>query len=65
MHGRGPKVNKEKNFQVNKEWMEGKKIGRERQVWVWEEPMSVPAGEQPSSHWEKINALGTSSISNI
>jgi len=50
---RGKKTNQVKNYVSAKDFAEGKKIGRKKQVWVWDEPLSVPAGEQPTGHWEK------------
>lgn len=45
--------NKTLNRHAHDEWAEGKKIGRPKQVWVWDEPINVAAGEQPDGHWEK------------
>ena len=54
---RGKKINPVKNYAAAKDFAAGKKIGRQKQVWVWDEPMSVPAGEQPKGHWETVNVL--------
>jgi len=51
---RGKKINPAKNAGSARDFAAGKKIGRKRQVWVWDEPMSVPAGEQPTGHWEAV-----------
>lgn len=45
---RGKKQNYNKNFVAFKEWSEGKKIGRRKQVWVWENEAAR------IGHWEKI-----------
>ena len=49
---RGKKINPAKNEASARDFSAGKRIGRPRQVWVWDEPMHVPAGEQPIGHWE-------------
>lgn len=46
------KDNSRKKHRENEEFQKGKKLGRPKQVWVLEEPLNVPAGEQPSGHWE-------------
>lgn len=51
---RGKKTNTNKNYVAAKDFAEGKKVGRKKQVWVYDEPMNVPAGEQPTGRWEKI-----------
>ena len=38
--GRGKKENTAKNYQANKEWQAGKKLGRKKQKWAVD-------------HWEK------------
>ena len=60
---RGKKVNPAKNFMVAKDFAEGKRIGRPKQVWVVDElPKTVKLydGTQNivragSGHWEKIS----------
>ena len=51
MAGRGRKVNQVKNERSHAEWMEGKKLGRRKQIWVpWKfDPMGGPNG-----YWEKV-----------
>lgn len=41
MAGRGPKINKQKNYLANLEWKAGKKIGRPKQQWI-------------NGRWEKV-----------
>lgn len=48
------KDNSKKKYREQKEWAEGKRVGRKKQVWVLDEPLAVAAGEQPSGHWEKV-----------
>lgn len=52
---RKTKDNSRKKYREAKEWAEGKKIGRPKQVWVFDEPLTAASGEQPSGHWEKVN----------
>jgi hypothetical protein len=47
------KDNSRKKHRENEEFNKGKKLDRPKQVWVVEEPLAVPAGEQPNGHWEK------------
>ena len=47
---RGKKQNYTKNFVAHKEWMEAKKLGRKKQIWVWD---SEPDQECRIGHWEK------------
>jgi hypothetical protein len=42
------KNNGNKNYRANNEWMLGKKIGRKKQVWVWDNE------ELNQGHWEKV-----------
>jgi hypothetical protein len=42
------KDNSNKKFREHDEWQADKKIGRARQVWVWENP------SRSSGHWEKV-----------
>jgi hypothetical protein len=54
---RGKKTNHNKNFVAHKEWMEGKKLGRRKQVWVWHQEYEVfnaGGSEKCGGHWEKI-----------
>jgi hypothetical protein len=48
------KDNSRKKYREREDWLKGKKVGRVKQVWVWEEPLAAPTGEQPTGHWEKI-----------
>ena len=48
------KDNSKKKYREHAEFEKAKKIGRKKQVWVWDEPMAVAAGEQPTGHWEKV-----------
>jgi hypothetical protein len=52
---RGKKQNYNKNFVAHREWMEAKKLGRRKQVWVWDrEPIAVDLIVMPGiGHWEK------------
>lgn len=50
---RGKKQNHNKNFVAHKQWMENKKIGRPKQVWVWyAEPTKK---DEPLGYWIKVN----------
>jgi hypothetical protein len=52
---RGKKQNYNKNYVAHKEWSEGKKIGRRKQVWIWDrEPAATEDGLPGIGHWEKI-----------
>ena len=51
MSGRGKKINPTKNHRAWQEWMAGKKIGRRKQMWVWDVTPGVDAGV---GHWEKV-----------
>ena len=52
---RGKKQNYNKNYVAHKEWSEGKKIGRRKQVWIWDrEPAATENGLPGIGHWEKI-----------
>lgn len=48
------KDNSKKNYRERKEWMQGKKIGRPKQVWVDDTPTHL-IGES-EGHWEKVAA---------
>ena len=52
--GRASKDNSGKHPHKAEEFKEGKKVGRTKQVWVFDEPLATVAGEQPSGHWEKV-----------
>ena len=56
MSGRGKKINAAKNHRAWQEWMQGKKIGRKRQRWVWEMDLQseVPLPDQTKGHWERV-----------
>ena len=51
------KDNSRKLHANREEWMAGKKLGRSKQAWVWEEPMAVPAGR--TTNWPLDKGLGT------
>lgn len=57
------KDNSKKKYREQKEWSEGKRVGRKKQVWVWDvEPLVVLPREGGESvipntgvgHWEKV-----------
>jgi hypothetical protein len=50
---RGKKVNQTKNYVAAKDFAEGKKIGRPKQVWV---PATFVehTGQPVDGHWEKV-----------
>jgi hypothetical protein len=52
--GRGRKQNTDKNYQSRKEWMQGKKLGRCKQRWVWDGWTAPPEQKPLTGHWEKI-----------
>jgi len=49
------KDNDHKHPQQREEWMKGKKIGRPKQVWVWDkEPITLYGTKfKGQGHWEK------------
>ena len=52
---RGKKQNSNKSYAARTEWMLGKKIGRRKQVWIWDrEPAATEKGLPGIGHWEKI-----------
>ncbi len=52
---RGKKQNTNKSYAARTEWMLGKKIGRRKQVWIWDrEPATTENGLPGIGHWEKI-----------
>lgn len=57
---RGKKTNHNKNFVAHKEWMEGKKLGRRKQIWVlmakcsYFDSPEVIAATPVTGCWEKI-----------
>jgi hypothetical protein len=52
---RGKKQNSNKSYAARAEWVEGKKIGRRKQVWIWDrEPAVTENGLPGIGHWEKI-----------
>jgi hypothetical protein len=53
---RGKKQNGNKSYAARNEWMAGKKIGRKKQQWVWdnEAKWGTVDNVQPVGHWEKI-----------
>ena len=56
MAGRGKKLNRDKNARAHDEWMKGKRLGRRKQVWVWEMDLQseIPLPDQTKGHWEKV-----------
>jgi hypothetical protein len=56
---RGRKINPVKNYAGAKDFAEGKRVGRPKQVWVWDdpEPSIISSGVERRGHWEKINVL--------
>ena len=59
---RGKKLNQVKNYVAAADFAAGKRIGRPKQVWVWDvEPVVLIPGRHPhvegKGHWEKVNAL--------
>jgi hypothetical protein len=56
---RGKKTNHNKNFVAAKDFAAGKRVGRKKQIWVWdvlpESPVGVTAAIKAGlGHWEKI-----------
>ena len=51
---RGKKQNHDKNFGAHKEWEARKRIGRSKQIWVWDVFFENSDGIQ-KGHWEKVN----------
>ena len=53
---RKTKNNDNKKYREHTEWMEGKKIGRPKQRWVFDPQQydDFNAGLTPVGHWEKI-----------
>ena len=52
---RGKKQNGNKSYAARIEWLQGKKIGRCKQVWIWDrEPAATENGLPGTGHWEKI-----------
>jgi hypothetical protein len=54
MAGRGRKLNQVKNERAHAEWMEGKKFGRKKQVFVPEIHDGITAYCYKGGHWEKV-----------
>lgn len=50
------KSQKTKNYQAHEEWMVAKKIGRPKQVWIWDVAPSTRGDsfDPGFGHWEKI-----------
>ncbi len=48
---RGKKQNYNKNYTAHAEWMEGKKLGRRKQIWV---PFVFDPVGGPQGYWKKI-----------
>ena len=53
---RGKKQNSNKSYAARVEWLQGKKIGRRKQQWIWdnEAEWGTVDNVQPVGHWEKI-----------
>lgn len=46
---------KTKNWKSREDWVAGKKIGRPKQIWVWDrEPATTVDGLPGIGHWEKV-----------
>ena len=52
----GKKDHTRKLHANREQWMLGKKLGREKQTWIWtlEPVMAEALGISPQGHWEKI-----------
>lgn len=48
------KDNSRKHPHMREEWMAGKKLGRPKQIWVWDATPMEEIGETDIGHWEKI-----------
>ena len=46
--GRGKKENNSKNYGAHKAWMEAKKVGRVKQIWIRDSFITS------TGHWEKV-----------
>jgi hypothetical protein len=60
MHGRGKKLNTDKNARSAEDFAKGKRVGRPKpaQRWIWD--VAPKEGLDPKlvrGHWEKVNAL--------
>ncbi len=60
MSGRGKKLSYDKNARAHAGWMEKKRQGRPKQVWVWDEELinmravDIVDGNR-LGHWEKVS----------
>lgn len=53
--GRASKDNSRKHPMQREDWMKGKKIGRTKQVWVWDTSTMTLGVLQQTGHWEKVS----------
>jgi len=49
------KDNSNKHPRQREEFIEGKKFGRPKQVWVWDEPVQPEETDDRKGHWEKVS----------
>jgi hypothetical protein len=54
MTGRGKKLNRNKNAGSARDFEAGKRLGRPKQIWIWDIP---PGATQGTGHWEKVNVI--------
>ena len=54
MAGRGKKLNRDKNARAHDEWMQGKRLGRRKQVFVPEIHDGITVYCYKGGHWEKV-----------
>jgi hypothetical protein len=48
------KDNSKKHPHMREEFTQGKKIGRPKQTWVWDEPVREEETDDRKGHWEKV-----------
>ena len=53
MSGRGKKLNQVKNERAHAEWMEGKKLGRTKQQWIWDTEEIARMNSLPKAQRDK------------
>lgn len=59
---RGKKINPEKNFAAAKDFAAGKKVGRQKQVWVWGETKTIALPHTPLAVGDKLTLGNVLSI---